>query len=56
MTLDDYEAATRDPWQLHYLEVPCIWCNRPMLDNVETAPYCSVECATAAELDSQEDN
>jgi hypothetical protein len=55
MNFDDYEAATRDPWSLRYDEVTCIWCQQPMLDNVETAPYCSQECSVAAERDDMED-
>ncbi len=52
---DDYELATHDPWAFRFIEVPCIWCGRPMMDNCETAPYCCPECASAAERDNEED-
>jgi len=45
------------PWN----EPTCLWCSgeMPWLDHGEYAacePYCSVDCAAAAERDSEEDN
>jgi len=45
------------PWD----EPKCLWCSgeMPWLDHgeyVACEPYCSVDCANAAERDSQEDN